>query len=362
MSEVKEEKSLGRKILEGILLVIGGILAIVAVFILVLTVTEYRPADEETLTIEGDATESLNADDSFTIMSWNIGYGGLSSNADFFMDGGEDVTSCDKDQVEANIEGIASTIASYDPDALFLQEADSNSKRSYYINEREALADCLGQSDTTYAYNYRCLYVPYPIPTIGRVNCGIMTASKYDITGSTRVQLPCPFTWPTRLANLKRCLMVDRIALDGTDKELVLVNVHLEAYSDTVGQKKQTAMLAEVLQKEVDAGNYVIAGGDFNQTFEDASKTYPTLGDNWESPVIYNASFGDDFSLLMDDSVPSCRLLDQPFDGADPDTVQYYMLDGFIVSSNLDVVSMETLDEGFQYTDHNPIRMTVNFK
>ena len=53
----------------------------------------------------------------------------------------------------------------------------------------------------------------------------------------------------------------------GSDKELVIVNVHLEAYDSGEGKEAQTKMLAELLKKEQEAGNYVIAGGDFNQAF-----------------------------------------------------------------------------------------------
>ena len=52
------------------------------------------------------------------------------------------------------------------------------------------------------------------------------------------MQLPCPFSWPTRIANLKRCLLVERIPIADSDKELVLVNLHLEAYDDGEGKGK----------------------------------------------------------------------------------------------------------------------------
>ena len=35
------------------------------------------------------------------------------------------------------------------------------------------------------------------------------------------------------------------------------------------------------------------------------------------------------------------------------------MIDGFIVSSNLEVKRLETLDEGFVSTDHNPVVLEV---
>ena len=61
--------------------------------------------------------------------------------------------------------------------------------------------------------------------------------------------------------------------LEGTDKELVLINFHLEAYDSGEGKIAQSKMLAEKLESEYQQGNYVIAGGDFNQTFEEWKNT-----------------------------------------------------------------------------------------
>ena len=61
----------------------------------------------------------------------------------------------------------------------------------------------------------------------------------------------------------------------------------------------------------------------------------------------------------MDGRVPSCRSLDQPYEGADRAGFQYYLIDGFIVSSNLTVEGLETLDLDFVCSDHNPVLLHV---
>lgn len=38
------------------------------------------------------------------------------------------------------------------------------------------------------------------------------------------------------------------------------------------------------------------------------------------------------------------------------------MLDGFIVSPNIEVLSVETQSLGFRYSDHNPVVMEIGFK
>ena len=345
-----------------------------------LTITEYKPADVEEVAVEGQTNKDaaggkneVRVGESMTIMSWNIGYGALGDNADFFMDGGKGVKTADTARLNQNLEGITNDIAMVDPDVLFLQEVDLDSARSEGINEAQKIKNALNESReeqyiSTFAYNYKVKFIPYPVPPIGKVNGGILTLSDYDITSSSRIQLPCPFSWPVRLGNLKRCLMVDRVPVldkDGnpSGKELVLVNLHLEAYDSGEGKAAQTAKLKEFLQSEVDKGNYVIAGGDFNQTFSSADRSlYPEYEGKWHCGELDVNEFGDDFTFVMDDSTPSCRSLDQSYADASKDDFQYYLIDGFIVSNNVDIDYYFTIGLNFVNTDHNPVVMSVNLK
>lgn len=99
------------------------------------------------------------------------------------------------------------------------------------------------------------------------VNSGLLTTTVYDIDSAERISLPCPFNWPVSTANLKRCLLVSYLPISGTSSKLVIVNLHLEAYDDGEGKIAQTKQLREFIQSEYEKGNYVIAGGDFNQIF-----------------------------------------------------------------------------------------------
>jgi endonuclease/exonuclease/phosphatase family metal-dependent hydrolase len=213
-----------------------------------------------------------------------------------------------------------------------------------------------------FAYNFKTLYVPYPIPPIGRVSSGILTFSAYAADSATRVSLPCPFSYPIRLANLKRCLLVERIPVADSDKELVLVNLHLEAYDDGEGKAAQTAQLASLLTEEAEKGNYVIAGGDFNQSFDvtDVS-AYPNRGDDlWQPGVLETAAFSG-LQCLQDTAVPSCRSIDRAYDPED-ENFQYYVLDGYLLSDNLSVEMIQTVDLGFANSDHNPVRLQVTLR
>lgn len=347
-----------------IVAVIAGIIvAVCLILLIVLTVTEYRPADEEPLAIRGRAVKKLHPGDSIDIVTWNIGFGALGDNADFFMDGGTKVKPSTKERVQENIDAITDFLSEEEADLVLLQEVDEKSTHSYYMDERTMIALGLSNAGLQYenrlAYNFKTLLVPYPIPPIGREQSGQVTFSAYPSSEAVRMSLPCPFSYPIRLANLKRCLLVNRIPIEDSGSELVVINLHLEAYDDGAGKEAQTRMLAQLLREETEKGNYVIAGGDFNQALDTVDlSAYPRQGqDLWECGIIDTDVF-EGLQCLMDDRLPSCRSLDRPYDREDA-SFQYYVVDGYLVSANLKVEQLETVDLGFVNSDHNPVRLRV---
>ena len=358
----KAKKPLWKRILKaiGILLLIcviaiGGLFA--ALFI-----TEYNPEAEEPVSAVGAASKTLTFGEDFSVLSWNIGYCGLGASEDFFMDGGKGVFPSSKQAVEDNLNAVESYLQTQQPDVAFLQEVDQNATRTSYLDEVASLRSVLGSYASVFANNFKVLFIPYPFPPMGHEDAGILTFSKYDIASSTRVQLPCPFSGIEKIGNLKRCLLVSRLPIEGSDRELVLINLHLEAYDSGEGKIAQTKMLVDVMNKEYEKGNYVIVGGDFNQVFDSVDDSmYPTIApDGWTPGEVDTAAFGDGWHFYMDNSVPTCRSLNQPYiAGATPEEFQYYMIDGFIISGNILVESMETKDLGFANSDHNPIEITL---
>ena len=355
------------KILKTILKILGWILGVlvlvVAVALVVFTIAEYRPADVETVIPEQQAEAVLETGKPLTIVSWNCGYGALGDNAEFFMDGGTSVYTADKERVTSNLDGIREKLQALSPDFIILQEVDINSSRSYGIDERTVLRDAAPGAAEAFAYNFNSLYIPYPLPPIGHVEGGLYTLSAAQPRTAERISLPVPFSWPVRLLNLKRCLLVSRYPVKGTDKELVLVNLHLEAYDSGEGKEAQTRQLVTFMQEEYAKGNYVIAGGDFNQRFSNVDQSaYPVYKTTWQPGVINAEDFGSDFSLLMDNSAPTCRSLDRPLVGDSLEDFQFYLIDGFIVSANVTADAVETMDFGFTCSDHNPVRMTFTLE
>ena len=351
-----------KRFLKVLFIIVLVIVTAAAGLIAWLSIAEYRPeaVEELNFTARDESAPALPQGESLTVLSWNIGYAGLGSNADFFMDGGENVKSSDRVRVESNLLNISQLLYGENaPDLVLLQEVDTNSSRTYNIDQ----SACLAGANAAHALNYSCPFVPFPLPPIGKVNSGVFTTTDYAIDRAERVSLPCPFSWPVNTANLKRCLLVSYLPIEGSDRQLVLVNLHLEAYDDGEGKIAQTRQLNEFIQAEYEKGNYVIAGGDFNQIFPGSLEVYPnTHPELWEPGVLTEDMLPVGWSYAYDLRVPSCRLLNRPYDPEDTENTQHYVIDGFILSPNVTLESVETLDEGFIASDHNPVllRVTLN--
>lgn len=350
-----------KKILIGIGIMLGVLVLAAVGLVGWLTFRDYRPAAVENIEVVNQGVQAvpLAPGGSLTVLLQNTGYAGLGKDSDFFMDGGRDVAPT-REQQEDNLAGLSELLAGEDADVYLLQEVDVNSGRTQSVDQSAIYRSALnsaGAYSSSHALNHSCDFVPYPWPPIGKVHAGVQTLSRFWVDKAERIALPSPFSWPVSTANLKRCLLVSYVPLEGTDKELVLVNLHLEAYDDGEGKAAQTKMLMDFLTAEYEKGNYVIAGGDFNQTFPGALDKYPIQDPTlWTPSVLEESILPEGWQFACDLSVPSCRLLNHPYD-PNPDGNQFYVIDGFILSPNVGLDSVETLDCQFQYADHNPVSL-----
>lgn len=352
------------KILTKIVLVILGSAIL---FVGILTVFEYRPDALEDVEIINNQNNLVMIGDTYQALTFNIGYAGLGKNEDFVMDGGTKGRADSISVVEAYFTGIKNILSENESDFYFLQEVDQKARRSYNINQVEALSNLVGSTYSShYAYNFKSIFVPFPVSLtdyIGSVESGIQTFVSYKVASSERHQFPGAFSWPLRVANLKRAMMVTTLDIQDSDKQLVLVNLHMSAYdSDGQLRDKEMAYLATFLETQKALGNYVVVAGDFNQTFPDADGLFPVSSNLYEAYTIEDDFLPAGYNYAIDLNHPTCRLLNQPYEKGTKGT-QYYLIDGFIVSDNIELVKIGleetakavTLNEEFLYSDHNPV-------
>jgi endonuclease/exonuclease/phosphatase family metal-dependent hydrolase len=338
----------------------AGVLVFAVIWLFVwLTLNEYRPAAVETVSIVGNAPGRVPSGQPLELYSWNIGYAALDAGQDFILDGGNGVRPASQGIVENNMWAIQSFLASQAADFVFFQEVDVNSRRSYGIDEAGYFTGSW-QGSSAFALNYFCKFVPYPFPRfLGKVESGLLTLNTFSAEAEAdRIALPTPFTWPVRFAQLKRCLLVERLPVEGSDRELVLVNLHLEAYDSGEGREAQMKVLVDFLKAEYAKGNYCVAGGDFNANFPGAEAVFPLANTEFFTPgTVEPDMLGEFWTAAADIAAPSARLLDKPYDGV-REGRQFYVIDGFVVSPNVQVDLVKTVDLDFRNSDHNPVVLT----
>ncbi len=343
-----------------VILIIGFLSLIVYALI-----SDYRPAEKEIIS-QSDNPSILNNALTFTLLTWNLGYAGLDQNMDFFKDGGTKVIT-PKDKCLDNISAIGNFLKMNDTiDFILLQEVDRKSKRSYRIDEYQGLSEKLAGHYPFFAKNYDVFFVPVPpAKPMGKVLSGIAIYSKYIPASSTRYSLPGDFGFPTRLFYLDRCFMVNRYKIEN-GRELVIINTHNEAFDEggTI-RKAQMESLREFVQNEYKTGNYVITGGDWNQYPPDfkpafsGNKEFTGQIGNFNLKGIESDFLPGDWRWNYDPSTPSFRTLMAAYD---PATTPTSVCDMFLVSPNIESVSVKCHHLDFKNSDHNPVIIQVKLR
>ena len=162
-----------------------------------------------------------------------------------------------------------------------------------------------------------------------------------------------------KFLDLDRCYHKLTIPTDN-GKTLCLYNLHLSAYtSDGTIATEQIKLLVADMQDEYDRGNYVIAGGDFNKDLRGDATAICGNENNWAQPFP-TALLGNDLSLVADtQGAHTCRNCDI---GYLPGVTFEITVDGFIVSKNVTVNSIVAINEGFEHSDHNPVKMSFTLQ
>ena len=352
-----------KKILIFLCVLILILLVIVLGFLGYLKITEYNPKKIENLKVENkeketkdDKNNNYELNKEYKLLSWNVGFFGMDKNIDFFMDGGKMVFPISQKQVEENISKAIEEIKKENPDIINLQEVDKYSKRTGFMDQVKILNEKFKQN-SIFAYNMKVKFVPYPIPPLGQMETGIYSSSKKEILNPERHQLPIAFKYPVRLSNFKRAFTVSYSNINGSDKKLVLLNAHLDAYDDEKSgfKKKQTEEILNFMKKEREKGNYVILSADFNQNLKMLNKDeMEKIPSNlWRASNFDTELLSDKFKLLHPNE-NTARLNNKPYK-KETENTYYYIIDGFVVSDNIKVNEIKVNDLDFQNSDHNPV-------
>jgi endonuclease/exonuclease/phosphatase family metal-dependent hydrolase len=331
--------------------------------------TDWDPAEGATpISPTQSSSQAITPDSTLSFLIWNVGFGGLGAESDFFFDdegiwySGSSMVRCPRPLVEKNLQGALEVLKNSSADFILLQEVDESSDRSYNIRQYEAYAQVLPGFSATYAENYHCDRVPIPLlepwNAYGKVRSGLGTFSRFQPTEALRHQLPGKYPMPDRIFQLDRCAALHRFKTN-TDKELVVINIHNSAYDPGDKIKAiQLPYLRDLAVAEYEKGNYVVLGGDWNQCpphfrFNSFS---PSLAGAYQQGNIPDDFFPDNWVYAYDPTVSSNRKCRNPYKKGETFET---LIDFFLVSPNVQVKKVQGINQGFQFSDHQPVRMEV---
>lgn len=337
--------------LVGILILFS--LLFLSIFILYSHITRFSPSSEIVLQ-HSKTPDTLKVGHSYNLMTWNIGYAGLGSNMDFFMDGGKRVRDSEA-RTRQNLLVISTFIENQDASFILLQEVDMDSRRSFYMNQVDVLGN---QYFKFYGVNHRVSFVPIPVLSpLGQVHSGLLTLSRFTPSLSVRVQYPDFLNFPRNLFDLRRCMVVNRFPVSN-GKELILVNTHNSAFDDGSQRKAEMLFLKDFVTHEYEKGNYVLVGGDWNQL----PPGFPAdaFGNAFESKAfqafnVDSTLFKKSWLWAFDPSSPTNRYLNISYS----QNCKTVILDFFLLSPNIQLLNVKTLNLNFENSDHNPVTMQI---
>ncbi len=346
---------------------VASLIAIVilsfVIFFLISMIMEFKPSEKEAIQLQGNSGDNNLQSGLITLMTWNIGYAGMGAETNFFYDGGTMVRP-PKDLNVKYLDSITHILQNGDSlDIILLQEVDKRSRRSYFVDQTQYLQSALPDFASVFAKNYDVLFVPAPMHNpLGKVLGGLMSLSRYTPENSQRISFPGNYNWPTRLFTLKRCFVIQRFEA-GNGKELVVINTHNSAFDDGSLRMLQLNKLRETVVEEYQKGNFVIAGGDWNMNPPGFDPVTINNGDLATLNVLGNIPsdlLPPEWQWVYDPEIPTNR---DVISGYVKTQTPTSVIDFFVVSPNITVLSAHTSDLGFAFSDHNPliIKAQLNF-
>lgn len=319
----------------------------------------YDPAQIVDLPVVGAATFRPPAPDTLHLLSWNVGYAGLGRESDFVFDGGRHLRTGSRSTVVRNLDAIVDRLRAENADVLLLQELARDSYVTHAVDVLAGVREAMTDYQLAFAPTIRVM----GLPVIRNLEVGQGTLARPAILRAVRHAMRSP---KRRLGVTVQHfnVLASRLAGGGQDGdeggEWVIFNAHLPAFDEGSLRRVQLIDVLGLMQAEYEAGNYVVAGGDWNLRL--AATTFPHEPN--EKSTFWVRDLPPDVTppgwrWAVDASTPTNRTLDQPYR---PGVNYASVIDGFLVSPNVEVLAVETLDLHFANSDHNPVRARVRRK
>ncbi|NEZ59305.1 endonuclease/exonuclease/phosphatase family protein [Adonisia turfae] len=323
-----------------ILAILGSLALVLVVFYCWATSGSY-PRDKYTEILTYDVEAAAAKENTLSLVSYNIGYlSGLTN---------QEAVERPKSLFDGHLESAISTLRSLNPDIIAFQEIDIASKRSYNVNQLDALANALGLANAGLAINWNKNYVPFPYWPIsahfGKIVSGQAVLSRYPIVENNRIVLEKVASRPFfyNAVYLDRLAQVTQVDING--RALIVINVHLEAFDNPTrfNQTHAVRQMAETYAKEYP----VLLVGDFN-----SAVNRPEEGERSIEVLAESGAFSS--------ALPREQWPDQPtFPSEPPEHKLDYL---FYTPESIELTATRVIPEVGTASDHLPLMMTFTLK
>jgi len=288
---------------------------------------------------------------SVSVLIWNLGYAGLGAASDFVADGGRHYLPPSRAAVRENLSGVATVLARTDADLFLFQEVARAGPLNYWVDVLDGIEAALPARASVFDAEVATRLIPPPL----RLAHGTAIFSRLEIGASERVALPSESQRLGGLLRRRYRMHVARLPIAHAAGEWVIVNVHLSAFDRGAAvRRRQLREVVRFAKGEFEKGNFVVIGGDWNMEF--IKPHFPHTTDKKFLFWLHDFPFAElpaGWRAAFDGSVPSARTLHEPYR---PGQTYVTVIDGFIVSPNVTVESVQGIDLAFAYSDHQPVR------
>lgn len=218
------------------------------------------------------------------VMTWNVKYGAC--RIDFWFDGWGDRVQMSLPEVRGNLDKIEHLIREVDPDILFTNEIEVNSRRSAYV---DMVQDFLDHTNLNYGAYYQAWNSRYIASEgVGRMDMGVGIFSKYPITFAQRIRQEDQSDQDLLHEIFYLHTVVGRAHIDVGGREIAAFVTHVSAYDTDGTKQRQLLHLQQIVAEEKLP---FVLGGDFNELpptavkIKDFADEHPSLkGTEFEQP------------------------------------------------------------------------------
>jgi endonuclease/exonuclease/phosphatase family metal-dependent hydrolase len=274
----------------------------------------------------------------------------LGEGADLIVDNGQSLRALPASEIARAAQGIADWLATRSSDIICLQENAEAGFLTRKVPLRSIIEQALPDRQNIFWSDMKSVIAP----ALLRLNHGMSVHTRVKL-GEIRAKLfPQDDTYHLGLLKKHYGALISRSRISNTGFEWVVFNIHLSAFDERGhARRKQLQKLLSLAQQAYEAGHFVVIAGDWNMRLAPTDFPHQTA----EKDLFWVTDFPQDspptgWQIVVDEGRPTVRTLNTAYRARETYTT---IVDGFVISPNVELKHVSTTDNGFEFADHHPV-------